>query len=69
VTSLYYVALGLVSMTLGPLLIGVMNDYVFTDGDAVGKSLAVIAVTTLPLSALLMALSGRNRQRRAAAAT
>lgn len=65
ITSLYYVALGLISMTLGPLLIGMMNDYVFTDERAVGKSLAVVALATLPLSALLMALSGRNRQLRA----
>lgn len=63
ITALYYVALGLVSMTLGPLLIGVMNDYLFTGTDGVGKSLATIAVVTLPLAGAMMLLAGSKWRR------
>jgi hypothetical protein len=48
-------------VTFGPLVIGVMNDYVFTDPLSIGKSLALTAMATLPLSALLVFIASRRR--------
>jgi MFS family permease len=61
VTALYYVALGFVAMAIGPLVIGILNDYVFADPRSVGKSLALTAAVTLPPASALMLFAGRQR--------
>lgn len=61
VTAIYYIVLGLVGLTLGPLAIGLMNDKLFVDPQSVGKSLALAAVVLLPLSCTFFALAARQR--------
>jgi MFS family permease len=61
ITALYYVAMGLSSMTLGPLVIGVMNDHVFTGAGSVGKSMSLTALVTLPVASMLLFIAARRR--------
>ena len=63
VTALYYVVLGFVGMTLGPLVIGAINEYVFVGPRGIGKSLALTAAATLPLAAALLVLAGYQRKK------
>lgn len=51
-TALYLLAVTMVAVTLGPLIVGVLNDYVFYREEAIGKSLAVMAVCNYLLGAL-----------------
>jgi MFS family permease len=61
VTAIYFALLSIIGVTLGPLVIGMMNDYVFTAPLGIGKSLALTAFATLPLSALLVYIAARSR--------
>jgi MFS family permease len=61
VTAIYYVVIALSGMTIGPLLIGVMNDYVFAGDLGIGKSLSLTALLTLPLASLLLFIAARRR--------
>jgi MFS family permease len=63
VTAIYYVLVALSGMTIGPLLIGVMNDYIFAGGLSIGKSLSLTALLTLPLASLLLFIAARRRTR------
>lgn len=63
VTALYCMMNALVGMTLGPLVVGVLNDEVFVDPHSVGKSLALTSVVTLPLAGGLLAFAARQRSR------
>jgi MFS family permease len=62
VTAIYYASLGLVSMTFGPLIIGVMNNYIFGE-QRIYLSLAVLSALTLPLGAVLLLVAGRQRRK------
>jgi MFS family permease len=62
VTALYYALQSLVGISAGPLVVGLLNDYLFRDPDSVGKSIALIAVTLLPPAAILLVIAGRRRQ-------
>ena len=61
VVAIYYVVTGLTSMTFGPLLIGVMNDHVFSSARSIGKSMSLTALVTLPLASALLFLAVRRR--------
>ncbi len=63
VTALYYIVLGLVGMTFGPLVIGFINDHVFVYTRGIGKSIALTAIATLPLAAVCLAFAARQRTR------
>jgi len=52
VTALLLVIFNLIGLTLGPLLPGMMNDYLFHDGRMVGRSIAL----TVILGSVLMAI-------------
>jgi len=45
VTALLLVVFNLIGLTLGPLLPGVLNDYVFHDGRMVGPSIGITVIT------------------------
>lgn len=59
--AIYYAVVALVGQTFGPVLIGLLNDYFFEDPASIGKSLALAAALTLPLSTVLMLVAARNR--------
>jgi MFS family permease len=61
INALYFAILSLVGVTLGPLVIGIMNDYVFTDEMSIGKSLALTTAFTLPVATVLLFIAARNR--------
>jgi MFS family permease len=62
VTAIYYAALGLISMTCGPLIIGVMNNHLFGAEKMIGLSLAILSAVTLPLGSVLLIVAGRYRR-------
>lgn len=55
-SAVYLTAINLVGLGLGPLLVGLMNDFGFTSPEGVRYSLAVINAITPPLMALLLFL-------------
>lgn len=55
-SAVYLTAINLVGLGLGPLLVGLMNDFGFTGPEGVRYSLAVINAITPPLMALLLFL-------------
>jgi MFS family permease len=60
-TALYYAVVALVGMTLGPLVVGLMNDHLFTSRAGVGRSLSLTALLTLPAAAVLVYVASRRR--------
>jgi MFS family permease len=62
VTALYYAVAALTGMTMGPLVIGVMNDVVFKSPLGVGKSLSVTALFAVPGAALLYLAACQRRK-------
>jgi MFS family permease len=63
VTALYFALLSLVGGTIGPLLIGLLNDHLFTDELSIGKSLALISALTVPTGAALVYVAARRRRK------
>jgi MFS family permease len=63
VTALYYALSALSGMTLGPIVIGVLNDRVFTGPAGVGKSMSLTAAVTLPLAIGLLFLAASRRRK------
>jgi MFS family permease len=63
IIALYYAVAALSGMTLGPIVIGLMNDYVFGSELSIGKSLSLTAVLTVPLGSALVFLAARRRAR------
>lgn len=59
-TALYLLVVTMVSVTLGPLVAGLLNDYVFVDEEAIGKSLAIMAAINCSLGALSLFLCLRH---------
>lgn len=62
-SALYYFAVSIIGLTLGPLAVAWTTEMVFGDPAAVGKSLAVVAAIFAPAGGLLV-LSGRKGFRR-----
>lgn len=52
--AFYYLSINLIGLSLGPLLVGLMTDYVFADEAAVGKSLVILAIASSALSIVLL---------------
>jgi len=56
VVAIYLILTSLIAIAIGPVLVGLINDYVFRSDAAIGKTLAVTAAVTYPLAALLLFL-------------
>lgn len=63
ITAVYYALLALFGISTGPLVVGVMNDYVFPESTGVGKSITTVAMALLPIAAGLLFVAARNRRR------
>jgi MFS family permease len=61
VTAIYYAIIALGGVTLGPLIIGLMNDHLFVGDLAIGKSMSLTALVTLPSSSVLLFIAARRR--------
>ena len=59
-TAAFIMVVSLLGYSLGPLLVGVFNDYVFADEMAIDKSLMLLALITTPISIFFM-LFGRKQ--------
>jgi len=57
-SAIYYLSTSIIGSTLGPLSVGLLNDYVYADPLRIGSSLAILAIVIAPLTALL-SLSSR----------
>ncbi|MFZ4071733.1 MAG: MFS transporter [Caulobacterales bacterium] len=67
-SAVYLTVINLVGLGLGPLVIGMLNDYGFKSPQAIGLSLAIVNGITPPLMAVLLAL-GLKHYRAAVAAS
>ncbi len=67
VTALYYVAVSLGGVGLGPLVVGMLTDYVFRDESLVGRSLAVSGALCGLLAFVLISAAAREFRSRIAA--
>ena len=59
VIAIYLLFINLIGLGLGPLMVGVLTDYVFRDESMLNYSMLVLAVVLLPLSAVLLARATR----------
>ncbi len=57
VTALYMLVINLVGLGMGPMLVGVFTDFVFTQPEDVRYSLAIINAGAAPLAVLLLILA------------
>jgi MFS family permease len=57
-SAIYYLSTSIIGSTLGPLSVGLLNDYVYQDPLRIGSALAIVAIVIAPLTSLL-ALSTR----------
>jgi MFS family permease len=55
ISAVYRFVLNMIPMGFGPLLTALLDDHVFHSDLAVGRSVALVATTTLVLSAMLLA--------------
>lgn len=62
-TALYLLAVTMVAVTLGPLVVGFLNDYIFLDEKAIGKTLSIMAAINYPLGATCLFLCLRHFRR------
>lgn len=57
-TAMYFVFVGLISASIGPVLPGFINTYIFAESaTALGTSLAISAIVTVPFSTTLLWIS------------
>ena len=61
ISALYHATTGLLGLSFGALVIGLITDRVFQDEQAVAKSISVAAAILCPLGALLVYLAARAR--------
>jgi MFS family permease len=52
-SAIYYLVISIVGLTLGPLAVGLLTDYVFEDPKAIGTALAIVSIVVGPAAALL----------------
>jgi len=62
ISALYHAMTGLLGLSFGGVVIGLLTDRVFQDEQAVAKSISLAAVLLLPLGALLVYLAARARR-------
>lgn len=58
--ALYYLVIGVIGVTLGPLVVALLTDHVFRRPEAVGTSLAILAAILAPSAAFLLAIGRRG---------
>ncbi|HXK21409.1 MAG TPA: MFS transporter [Myxococcota bacterium] len=61
ISALYHASTGLLGLSFGALVIGLLTDHFFHDEHAVAKSISLAAVILCPLGALLVFLAARAR--------
>lgn len=59
-SALYVFVVNLIGLGLGPTVVALLTEYVFEDPKAVGKSLAIVAITGLTGAALCLAWGRRQ---------
>jgi len=60
-TAMYFVAVGIIGATIGPVLPGYINTYIFGEAmDTLGYALSISAALTIPFSAILLWISWRE---------
>jgi MFS family permease len=52
-SAIYYLVISVVGLTLGPLVVGLLTDFVFRDPRAIGSALAIVAIVVGPLAGWL----------------
>ena len=52
-SALYYLANSIVGLTIGPLSVGLLTDYVYEDPLRIGSALALVAIAIAPLTTVL----------------
>jgi len=62
ISALYHASTGLLGLSFGALLIGLLTDHVFHDEQAVAKSISLAAVILCPLGASSVFLAARARR-------
>ena len=62
-TALYYAVTNLVGLSLGTLLIGLMNDRLFPEPDGVARSIALLGAVMCPVGALIVYRGAVARRR------
>ena len=53
-SAIYYLSSSVVGLTLGPLSVGLMTDYVYEDPQRIGSALGVLAIAIAPAMSLLV---------------
>src|SRR3546814_20939286 len=61
--AFYSATVGLLGLSLGPLLMGAISDHVFHSEAAIGYGMATVIGIALPLAAILL-LTGRKHMRK-----
>lgn len=59
-TALYTLIYGLIAVTLGPLAVGLLSDYVFTDPAGISRSLATVYACGAALGAIFLAIGWKQ---------
>jgi MFS family permease len=52
-SAIYYLANSIVGLTVGPLSVGLLTDYVYKDPLRIGSALALVAIVIAPVTTLL----------------
>ena len=52
-SAIYYLANSIVGLTLGPLSVGLLTDYVYEDPLRIGSALALVAIVIAPITTVL----------------
>jgi MFS family permease len=60
VSAIYMFAISAIGLSLGPAVVGLLNDVVFTGRQGITMSLTVVGAVTLPLSLLFLILALRR---------
>ncbi len=62
-SAIYVTVVTLMGLVVGPIIVGLMSDHVFTGPAGVRYSLAVVVGASAPLMFVLMLLAGRSYRR------
>jgi hypothetical protein len=58
-SALYYLVAGVAGLTLGPLSVALLTDYVFEDARQIGPAIAIVAGAVAPLAGALSLFARR----------
>ena len=59
ISAIYLFSVNMVGLTLGPLSVGLLTDYVFVDKAKIDASMAIIGCVAIPMSVAFLWLAGR----------